>query len=80
MATGDPVRCVLEVPYPDAAKARAVHEALSPDNAGYVRSRTERAILIAEMEAETPMKLLHTVEDYLACLTVAEKAVDAARG
>ncbi len=71
------VRCVLEFGYADEAKARAVREALAPDDAGFVRSRTEGARLIAEMEAATPMKLLHTVEDYLACVAVAEKAVDA---
>lgn len=74
------VRCVLALDYADEARARAVRDALAPDDAGFVRSRTEGARLLAEMEAATPMGLLHTLEDYLACVAVAEKAVHAARG
>jgi hypothetical protein len=72
------ISCVLEFPYADERTARAVRDALAPDDAGFVRSRTEGALVIAEMEADTPMRLLHTVEDYLACVAVAEKAVEAA--
>jgi len=74
----DLVRCVLELTFPDEARARAVHGALAPDDAGFVRARVEGSRLVAETEAATPMKLLHTIEDYLACVAVAEKAVDAA--
>ena len=74
------VRCVLEWDYADETQARAVHRALAPDDAGFVRSRTEGPRLIAEIEGKTPMSLLHTVEDYLACVAVAEQAVEAARG
>ena len=74
------VECTLEVAYGDAATARAVRDALAPDAAGYVRSRAEGPRVIAEMAADTPMQLLHTVEDYLACLAVAERAAHAAKG
>jgi len=75
----EPIRCVLEWEYADEAKARAVQQALAPDDAGFVRSRTEGPRLIAEIEGRSPMSLLHSIEDYLACLAVAEQAVDAAR-
>lgn len=73
------VSCVLELEYDSEAAALAVHRALAPDNAPFVKAKTRGASVIAEMEAATPMKLLHTVEDYLACVAVAEKAVVAAR-
>ncbi|MBI4415648.1 MAG: hypothetical protein HY557_01520 [Euryarchaeota archaeon] len=73
-------RCVLTFDYPDEATAEAVRRALAPDDAGFVRSRTEGARLVADIEATSPMRLLHTVEDYLACLGVAERAVAAAKG
>ena len=72
-------RCTLELEFGDAPRARAVHEALAPDNAPYVRARVEGSRIVAEAAAKTPMSLLHTIEDYLACVAVAEKAVDAAR-
>ncbi len=74
------VECTLEVAYADDATARSVRDALAPDDAGFVRSRAVGPRLVAEMAADTPMQLLHTVEDYLACLAVAERAVRAAGG
>ncbi|MEK6851894.1 MAG: KEOPS complex subunit Pcc1 [Candidatus Thermoplasmatota archaeon] len=74
------VECTLEVAYGDAATARAVRDALAPDDAGYVRSRAEGPRVIAEMGGKKPRQLLHTVEDYLACLAVAERAAHAAKG
>jgi hypothetical protein len=74
------VRCVLELEYGDEAVAAAVHGALAPDNASFVRAEARGTCVIAEMDAASPMKLLHTVEDYLACVAVAEKTVLAARG
>lgn len=76
---GGSVRCVLELEYGDEADALAVHRALAPDNASFVKAETRGTGVVAEMEAASPMKLLHTVEDYLACVSVAEKAVAAAK-
>ena len=73
------MRCVLELEYGDAAVAAAVHGALAPDNASFVRAEARGTRVIAEMDAASPMKLLHTVEDYLACVAVAEKAFRAAK-
>lgn len=78
--TGGIVRCVLELEYGDPAIALAVHRALAPDNASFVKSEARGASVTAEIEAASPMKLLHTVEDYLACVAVAEKAILVARG
>jgi tRNA threonylcarbamoyladenosine modification (KEOPS) complex Pcc1 subunit len=74
------VECVLELDYESEAVADAVHRALAPDNASFVKAEARGATVIAEIRAETPKKLLHTVEDYLACVAVAEKAVRAAKG
>ncbi len=71
--------CRIEISYATAAEAKAVRDALAPDDTGFVRSRVEECALVAEIDGATPMKVLHTVEDYLACLAVAEKAVEAAR-
>ena len=74
------VVCLLELEYGDEATALAVHRALSPDNVSFVRGEAKGATVIASIAADTPMKLLHTVEDYLACVSVAEKAIHAAKG
>ena len=75
----DEVACVLEIDFADEGTARAVHDALAPDNASFARSHLEGSRLVAEMAAPSPMSLLHTVEDFLACLAVAQRTVDAAK-
>ena len=74
------VACVLELEYENEAVASSVHRALAPDNEPFVKAETRGAMVIAEMQAATPLKLLHTIEDYLACVAVAEQAVRAAKG
>jgi hypothetical protein len=74
------VRCVIALDYGSESEARSVQGALAPDDVGFVASRVEGVRVVAEMEAATPMKLLHTLEDYLACVGVAERAVRAAKG
>ena len=74
------VACVLELEYENEAMASSIHRALAPDNEPFVKAEARGARVIAEMRAATPLKLLHTIEDYLACVAVAEQAVRAARG
>ncbi len=70
-------RLVLE--FPDAATAKAVAESVRPEDLGYVRTRRSGRTITAEATAESPMSLLHTLDDYLACVSVAERTAEAAR-
>jgi len=49
-----------------------VARALEPDNEGFVRTRLDGGMLLAEAEARSIPALLHTLDDYLACLGIAE--------
>ena len=70
---------VVRVEFGSPEVARAVVEALRVDDAQFIRSRLEGSALVAEAEAASPGSLLHTLDDYLACLTAAEKAARAGR-
>ncbi|OGS48281.1 MAG: hypothetical protein A3K68_03625 [Euryarchaeota archaeon RBG_16_68_13] len=72
-------RARLTVDLGDPKEAEAVALALSPDDEGYVRTRCRGATLTAVASADAPLSLLHTLDDYLACLSVAEKAAREAR-
>ncbi len=70
-------RLVLE--FPDALTAEAVAAAVRPDDEGYVRTRQTGKTIRAEASSDSPVSLLHTIDDYLACITVAERTAREAR-
>ena len=69
----------LTVGFDDVDSARAVAAAVAVDDDGYVRTTRRGRTLIAEAAADGPMSLLHTLDEYLACISVAERTSKAAR-
>ena len=67
--------CNLEIELPDEATARNIAKALELDNAGYIETRVEGNIIFAKAEAADIMALRNTIDDYLACFTVAQKSI-----
>ena len=67
--------CTLEIELPDEATAQNIAKALELDNAGYIETRVEGSTIFAKAEASDIMSLRNTVDDYLACISVAEKSV-----
>jgi tRNA threonylcarbamoyladenosine modification (KEOPS) complex Pcc1 subunit len=57
----------------DEATAEAVLRAIEVDNEGYVTSERRGSTVVSAMEADSIPRLLQTVDDLLACITVAEK-------
>ena len=71
---GNDVACAvkLSIELLSVEDAERVARALEPDNEGFVRTRLDGRMLLAEAEARSIPALLHTLDDYLACLGVAE--------
>jgi len=69
----------LTVGFDDVKEARAVADAVAVDDDGYIRTTRRGRTLIAEAAADEPMSLLHTLDEYLACINVAERTSKAAR-
>lgn len=67
------VRCRLSFRYPTADMAEKVLRSVEQENLPYVQARVEGSDLVSEAEAESVESLLHTLDDYLACVSVAEK-------
>ncbi len=72
------VECVICLDYQSEEEAIAVHQAIEPDNYGFVESVPEGNRIKISSAAGTSMSLLHTIEDLLACVKVAEEAFRAA--
>jgi len=73
------VEATIELDYGSEADAIAVLEAISPDNAPYAEAERNGTRLTIRASSNTPGQMLHTMEDLLACVKVAEEAVQAAK-
>jgi hypothetical protein len=69
----------LTLTFADAAEARAIAAAVALDDSGYIRTALRGRTLVAAASADGPMSLLHTLDDYLACVSVAERTTEEAR-
>ncbi len=68
---------VIRAEYPDERSARAVMEALAPDNEGYVESSVEGNAIVFRMESQSAGTLRNTADDLMACLKAAEDSIGA---
>lgn len=65
------VTCEMRIQCRDAAHAEAVNGAVAKDNEGYVESRVEGNVIVARADAKSAYSLLHTLNDFLSCLSMA---------
>lgn len=70
------IECEFELEYDNEKHAEIIKESLEPDNQDYIDLKQERNKLYAICKGKTPMELLHTVDDFLACLSIAEDALN----
>jgi tRNA threonylcarbamoyladenosine modification (KEOPS) complex Pcc1 subunit len=69
------VRCGLRLAFSSEDEARKVHDAVELDNQGYVSTKVEGSSILADIEAASLNSLLHTLDDFLSCTSVAEKVI-----
>jgi len=69
------VRCELHLEFDSEETANRVHSSVELDNQGYVATAVEGRTIHAQIEAESLNSLLHTLDDFLACTSVADKMV-----
>jgi len=68
--------CVLTFEFKSPETAKKVHRSIKLDDEGFVRSRVKGATLEASIESGSVASLLHTLDDYLACVSVASDIVN----
>jgi hypothetical protein len=69
------VTCKLEFSYGSEEEAQAVLKAVEVDNYEFVKTSLEGTKLVSTLESDSIPSLIHTVDDYLACVSVAERVV-----
>ncbi len=69
------VDCRIEIEYEDEVQARNVASSISLDNGQYAQSEVVGRRLIITSSASSAPSMLHTLEDLMACLKVADQVV-----
>jgi len=68
--------CKLTMEFEDENKVRTILKAIQVDDFDFVKSKIDKNVLEAEISANSVSSLLHTLDDYLACVSVAGRVVD----
>jgi tRNA threonylcarbamoyladenosine modification (KEOPS) complex Pcc1 subunit len=70
------VSCQIVIEFDDSKKAKTVVKSIKVDDFDFVKSSINNKRLEAEIKAKSISSLIHTLDDYLACVSVALKIVD----
>jgi hypothetical protein len=71
------INCNIKIQYPNKKITETIVQSLKVDDISFVQSIIKNETeLNVNITAKTISSLLHTLDDYLACLTVAEKIVN----
>lgn len=69
-----PLECLITLEYSDCKKAETVKRAVELDNGQYAAAEVDGCKVVIHSSSESVMSMLHTLEDLLACVRVAEEA------
>ena len=67
--------CTITLEFENAEKAKKVLRSIQTDDQGFVKSSVKGTTLEAVVESKSVASLLHTLDDYLACVSVAADIV-----
>ena len=65
--------CSFKLEYETPEEAQAIAAALQPDSQGYLELEVDGSTVTAVAQAKKVSSMLHTINDFLSCLSVAEK-------
>lgn len=68
--------CNLIIEYSSSEKTEKVLRSIKVDDFDFVTSKLNGNRLETKIESKSVSSLVHTLDDYLACISVAEKIVD----
>lgn len=70
------VACEVVIEFDDTDKVKTIMKSIEVDNFDFVKSKVNGKKLEAQITGNSVSSLLHTLDDYLACISVAMKVVD----
>ncbi len=70
------VKCKLLIECESKREAMIINESLKVDNERYIFTRVKGNFIEAKAEAKEILSLLHTIDDFLSCLSVAKRTIE----
>ncbi|OGS40452.1 MAG: hypothetical protein A3K77_03500 [Euryarchaeota archaeon RBG_13_31_8] len=70
------VNCDIVIDLGDLKKVKTVLKSIKVDDFDFVKSKASGKRLEAKIKANSIPSLIHTLDDYLSCVSVAMKVVD----
>ena len=70
------ISCTMEFNYDSEDEAQAVARAVEVDNEGFITMVVEGKRIRSIAESESISSLIHTMDDFLSCVSVAERVVN----
>ena len=68
------MRCIIELNYDSEEEASLVFNSTRPDDDNFVRTKIREKTVIATFEAPTVESMRRAIDDFLACVSVAERS------
>ena len=69
------IHCKMLFEYKNREDAENIAKTVGVDNYIFVKTETKENKIISEIESESLPSMLHTIDDYLSCVGVAEKMI-----
>jgi len=70
------VNCDITIDFGDANKVKTVLKSIKVDDFDFVKSKASGKRLEAKIKTNSISSLIHTLDDYLSCVSVALNVVD----
>ena len=70
------ISCDVKIEYDDEKKTETVLKSIEVDNLNYAKSQKKGKFLVTHIESNSISSLIHTLDDYLACISIAEKIIN----
>ncbi len=70
------VECSLEIDFKSTEDVKKIVKSVSVDDFDFVKTKISGKKLLAEIKSISIPSILHTIDDYLACVSVANKILD----
>jgi len=70
------ISCKIDLEYKNQEIAKTVFQSVKVDNFDFIKSKVEKNQLSAEIKSKSVSSLIHTLDDFLACVSVATNVVD----
>lgn len=69
------ILCTITLDFENEKKAKKILRSVQADDQGFVQSTAKGKILQAIIESTSVSSLIHTLDDYLACVSIANDIV-----